>query len=356
MNDLIADIEKKVKEFLKQVPFLNNLVFGKNTEADSSEDQAGNEGAGDKTSVSRVNVLANAQEEAGPDGEKPKFKLKRVHIIALGIIAYLLVDDQLLNFNPPPTDPAQAKKIEEQNLAKIKAAIDKIPEAKPIVQAPAPVEKVEVAPPAVVETPVAEPEQAPVVEETAPVEEVAIETPGNFTEPEIVGTETIEISETLPTETETIETPTEPVISADVTEPTMETETPVAEEVVSTEELGQSEGSVSDVTPPQNVTEDILEDLENQFSQKTQDRNEKLFYSIPRYEFIGRGLVYSCTGKHWACVNAENYGKCEKNYNFLKNIDRSKECYPAEVYATNEDCSTAQQSKVDSTPKYEFCQ
>jgi hypothetical protein len=104
-----------------------------------------------------------------------------------------------------------------------------------------------------------------------------------------------------------------------------------------------------------NMTEKILQDLENQ--QKTNEpRPVKTEYvGPPNYENVGRGLVYNCTGKHWACIDGPSYRACEDNASSTKFLKKKSECYPFNVYETQGGCEKMQNRMVSSSAKTEFC-
>jgi len=105
------------------------------------------------------------------------------------------------------------------------------------------------------------------------------------------------------------------------------------------------------------MTEQILQDLEKQVQSK-QDTipgvsNE--YVAPPEYEYVGRGLVYNCKGKHWACIDAPSFKVCQQNHNALKSQSRSKECVPDSVYETDSACVWVQKKKITSNTKTDFC-
>ena len=188
---------------------------------------------------------------------------------------------------------------------------------------------------------------------TPPVEEPAAE-PAPETEAPVT-------TETTPTETPTTETPVveEPAV---VTEPST-TETPTTVEGVdetpsTTINPTVSEDSIdgeNPTAPDENLTDKILEDLEKQ-AKKGQVKNAKPEYvSPPDYEYRGRGLVYNCVGKHWACVDGPGYKACEDNSAGNKYLKKKAECYPFNVYDSQKGCENMQNRVVSSSAKTDFC-
>lgn len=109
-------------------------------------------------------------------------------------------------------------------------------------------------------------------------------------------------------------------------------------------------------TPADPITEEILKNLEQQINQKMDKREETLTKQKPaQFNIVGRGLVYSCTGKHWACVDAANYLRCENNFKYFRFNGLNPECFPEQVYASDVDCARAQQRMVDYSINAKFC-
>lgn len=84
--------------------------------------------------------------------------------------------------------------------------------------------------------------------------------------------------------------------------------------------------------------------------------NEKLEYQEPpSYQDTGRGLVYNCSGKHWACVDQTSYLNCKKNNDWSKENDKDPECYPSNVYRSFKDCRTIQIHNINTVTETDFC-
>lgn len=71
---------------------------------------------------------------------------------------------------------------------------------------------------------------------------------------------------------------------------------------------------------------------------------------VVNYQAAGRGLVYNCRGKHWACVDKSNYVKCQK-------LSRSglKECMTRGVLKTNDACFETQRNFTTTNVNTQFC-
>jgi len=84
-------------------------------------------------------------------------------------------------------------------------------------------------------------------------------------------------------------------------------------------------------------------------------KNENVYVSPPLYDLVGRGLVYNCRGKHWACVDKASYQNCHKNMTYNKEYNKKMECVIVNVYKTDEDCSTVQNYNVTHSTNTDFC-
>ncbi len=105
-----------------------------------------------------------------------------------------------------------------------------------------------------------------------------------------------------------------------------------------------------------NLTEKMLKDLEKQApAAQAPAEPVKEYVAPPDYEYRGRGLVYNCKGKHWACVDAPSYKICESNNSSTKFLGKAVECHPYNVYETQKGCETVQRSMVSSSYKTGFC-
>jgi hypothetical protein len=194
-------------------------------------------------------------------------------------------------------------------------------------------------------------------------------------------TEITEPSPDVPTEDITSETPTEDMpIGEPVTEPEPSTDTDVTEtpsepavedepamtDVPMEEPSGEKPSEFGETTTDtidgettvpgeENLTDQILLDLEQQAKAKEVPEPKKEYVSPPDYEYRGRGLVYNCVGKHWACVDAPSYKACEDNASSVKYLNKKTECYPFNVYETVRGCENLQNRMVSSSAKTEFC-
>lgn len=76
----------------------------------------------------------------------------------------------------------------------------------------------------------------------------------------------------------------------------------------------------------------------------------------PSYDLIGRGLVYNCKDKYWACVDKPAYVQCNKNMKWNKSKGNNIECVVQNIYNSDEDCAKIQKYNVSTSVATTFCQ
>lgn len=133
------------------------------------------------------------------------------------------------------------------------------------------------------------------------------------------------------------------------------------------ETTGLGDSDIGSVTSPDKIdggmlgggapdmTEQMLKELEKEANVPKVRTPVTEYAAPPDYEFKGRGLVYNCVGKHWACVDGPSYRRCEDNSSSLKFLNKKTECYPFNVYETLKGCEAMQNRMVSSSAKTEFC-
>lgn len=274
--------------------------------------------------------------EAADDVEAAKKKKSKTIQIAIGAALVLfLLSDYIL----PPEEPTAPEGTEE---------IGEAPQGKKPPQAETPV----------AETPVAE---TPATDTSTDVATTTPETPVEAA-PDVT-TETTPESpvEVTSTESPTTET-TEPTETPAVTDLPADTVTEPADaasdipiEAISGEAgedvVGEDMGQATD----ENLTDQILQDLEKQTKATTTAEPKKEYVAPPDYEYRGRGLVYNCTGKHWACVDGPSFKTCEDNASSVQYLKKKVECHPFNVYETTKGCESMQNRMVSSSAKTSFC-
>ena len=108
------------------------------------------------------------------------------------------------------------------------------------------------------------------------------------------------------------------------------------------------------------MTEMILKDLEKQMDGSTgvATTTESIstdYVSPPNYENIGRGIVYNCLGKHWACIDGPSFKICQQNQAARGFQGKKKECVADSVYQTDSACAWIQKQKITKNTGTEFC-
>lgn len=142
------------------------------------------------------------------------------------------------------------------------------------------------------------------------------------------------------------------------------TEAPVVATEDAFEELTvpeQTTPAVGEATPAPSQSEMLQQLVETNpapaasvnLSDKVEE--ELAYQGEPNYEKLGRGLLYNCKGKHWACVDREEYVKCTNNQNLAKSKGEKPECVIAEVYAEYQDCKTVQIYNINMAVSTSFC-
>jgi hypothetical protein len=307
----------------------------------------------DDDSVAPIKYANNEEETP------PKKKLKVIHIvIILGAVVFLLYDDIF----PPEPEP-------------VAPPIRKIQKTKPVVEETPPA--VEVPPPI---------NDTPSIEELAPIEDVAPDVDNNFNEPVVVEDTT---TSSIPVEEDLFDEKPLDVPSSDTSSISLSEDNEIDEGSTSSQDSSTSfddeDSVVVEETKPQikkprppmgqiklnqnsldeviegvnpDITQSILEELEVKVqSDKSKEASALNIKPIdaPTYEIPGRGLIYNCKGKHWACIDSVSFSTCEKNYLWTSDQGRNIECYPVKIYDNEETCERFQQANIDNVAETNFC-
>ena len=261
-----------------------------------------------------------------------KKKTMIIRGIVISVIAWVAVDEFLLEKELPP----QAIKKTSQTDLKRKGLNRKKPDIikeSPVVAVP------ESTVNAITE---ATPEITPDVTATVMAEEtpevMAEETPAVVAEetPEVMAEET-------------------PEVMAEATPAVMAEETPEPSNVNVTDQPIDSMLSDLDksIAPEKKGLNALGEALE-QMMPETLEENIGM-PEPPDYLLIGRGLVYNCVGKHWACVDKKSYFKCAKNLKESQKRGKVPACAVVAVYTSDDDCQVIQTYNVNTSQPVEFC-
>lgn len=315
----------------------------------------------------KAEVEKTSKNDAEEEQEKPKKKLKVIHIVIIIGLALLVLHEDEETKEQPKKDQGTAKVVPKYKRKKVA-----VPVEQPKIEEPT---EVETEPdPVVVPTPteptVAQPEQpldntfesdAPTTttDDSETVSDVEDQLDSLFEEDNIVAGEdnrpepvqepkveeptSLDTTDDLPYE---VSLPTQPEVDESSDE-LLTFDDEIVNQVI------ESEGEEGD-----GITTSILQELEKEAKKKkTQIINNKKLVptNAPSYLTVGRGLVYNCVGKHWACVDSTSFKECGDNYAWrLKNSD-PVQCYPNEYYDSNMDCASMQQYKIDMAAETDFC-
>lgn len=304
----------------KQLPFLAKLL----NRGKSQDDEEDAEAPIDADEQTDVGIPAEGSKKAKGSKTPLGQKQKVIRLLVAAGLLYMVMDSFMGDEEPTESlpevaTPAPVKKKNRKPKKKVTAepAVEKPQEIPPIDDAAA------TTPPPAVETPVTTPE---------PTETTVTETPAPAVD---VSEKTESASPAVETtETETIDTPS----------------------VIPGGEGTGSDQVVDSTTHSPDMTESILKDLEGQLKKdQAVVVDPGKYVDPPPYDFVGRGLVYNCLGKHWACIDGGSYQKCQENYAYLKGQGKPKECWPDSVYQTNTGCSWVQKQKIEGNSVTDFC-
>lgn len=294
-----------------------------------------------KSSKDDEDEESEASEEEDDEAAKKKKKSKIIQIaIGVALVVFLLSD-----YIFPPEEPVTSEGTEEI-IPETKTETPPVTETptEPVTETPAEVateEPVAATP----ETPV-DPSVATETTPDSPVDVTSTVSPEQITEPEATPP-VADIPTTDP------ETDTEPQPDLSLGSPDTVSDIPIEETPGESGEdiVGEDMSQGTD----ENLTDQILQDLEKQAKGTTKAEPKKEYVAPPDYEYRGRGLVYNCTGKHWACVDAPSYKTCEDNASSVSYLKKTVECHPFNVYETTKGCESMQNRMVSSSAKTTFC-
>ncbi len=293
----------------------------------------------------------DTQEENSSGGEDAKKKKTSmiIRVIVILALGYFAVDEFLLKEEVPQVSGAGAGVGAEDKLAaKRKARKKKLEEAKAKAEAEAKakenantnvasgadVTSEQTAPTVTTETNMATKEEAPpATETTPPVENINVTPKEEVVSSEIVKPEALDdkldkLNEAIP--------------------PVAESNTNIATNTA-VEEIKIP--SVGEEVPKKEETKE--EPKENKMTSKIVD--EIVETPPPNYEQTGRGLVYNCKDKFWACVDKPAYITCNKNMKYNQKNGKSLECSTVAIYANDEDCEKIQKYNVSVNQPTTFC-
>jgi len=260
----------------------------------STEDKTAQVNVDDLTQESKTNDLDEKKEgeEESPEELKKQQKSRLIKIIVVGAIVWFGID----TYMQEQEMPKKQGQIQKKTLAKKKVMRKRKMEKKK--------QALKVREESVIAVPTPVREEIPVPQEPAPVI----------------------IKEEIPV-------PQEPA-------PVVVEEIPVPQEPA-----------------PEIVKEDQLELQLKKIIQEVEDKELVIqkYVKPPSFDDVGRGLVYNCQGRHWACVDRKGYFSCKKNALWAKGNNKNIECHISNVYANIEDCQIMQVHNINTNAKTSFC-
>lgn len=362
----------------------------------SSEDKTGEVDVGEST---ETDVEASSEDSEDEDDDKtdpkaaaPDDKQKKKQLIIRGAIGlavvYLAVDTMFLSEETPENAVPEVQEIKPKKprKKKVKANPDdptaqqqtesgnqaQPTDAPPTEQTPAQ-ETAQIEQTPAQQQPVEQPQAEQTQAAQPPVEQPQADIPPE-TPTEVLTNNNSDMSS--PTEP----VPTEPVTPSDNTPPdSVTSEIPsIATDAPSQDsgndfsvpDMGESTLPDTSSVPENSVgqTEEMnkeIDDLVNKVEEKKDSATtmkdkinvevSKEYIAPPTYERTGRGLVYNCVGKHWACVDKLSYFQCRGNEVWNSKNGKNAECVIKNVYASDKDCSTIQSFYVSNNEPTNFC-
>lgn len=329
LEKLIANLKESIPEPLRKKLGLEN----------SNDDQPAEESEEEIQDSHDTSDNENAPEE---DPKKKQISMIIRVAVVLGL-AYLAIDQFVLKSNDPSTEIA--------NIPTKPRKPRRIP----------------------VNPPVAEP-AVTAADATATAETSAIPVTAETT---TAAAEMTETSAVVPAETvPAVEiTPASEVVAQNEAPPAAEV-TPATEVVPPIENINIAEKvdepAVGEVKPAESQVEKSLDSLidsvdgnvkqeEDSTSKKETRLEDKIvaddvYTPPPAYDQLGRGLVYNCKEKYWACIDKVAYVTCNKNMKWNQSNGKPAECAIQNVYNSDDDCNVVQKYNVSTSKPTPFCQ
>jgi len=324
---LITDLKKSLPESLRK----------KLGGADNSDDEQEFE---EVETESNETPVENSEEE-----KKKKMKSMIIKVIVILGLGYFALDEFVLKGMQQESETdifAQAPKPKRKKAVEAEVTTDATPPADTTVSS----ETI---------TPPVEPETT-----TASVSE-EISTPPASQEPAVSEAPPIENINVLEKTSESA--PTEPVAQEE--QPPVQAQQ--EEQVISETRIGESSADqkldqlVENVeqTAPSNPIEEVKIPSSNETT-TAPSMASKIVEGItetapPAYDQVGRGLVYNCKDKYWACLDKPAYVTCNKNQKWNKSKGNAAECAVADIYSSEEDCAKVQKYNVSTNASTAFC-
>ncbi len=308
LEKLITDLKKSLPEALRK-KMGGNQEDGE--EVEPSEDENGDS-------------ALNAEEGGQPEDKKKKQMSMIIRVVVILGLGYYALDEFVLKTTEPTVEEMLAKQPKKK----------KRPVVKPADNAPVSADaKAENTAPAVTETP-------------------AVNTEATDTQPPIENVNVMDKNEPQVTEAPPVEE-TPPVVEEKpvVTAPEPKIDQSIDQLVESVDQNATNPMEV--VTAP---SQDQGGNKDSGSSMASKIVEEVVETAPPAYDQLGRGLVYNCKDKYWACIDKPAYVVCNKNMKWNKSKGNGAECVVQAVYNSEEDCAKIQKYNVSTNKETSFCQ
>lgn len=318
LEKLIANLKESLPE-----PLRKKLGMESNAEDQTSEDS---EESGE-----------DSHDTVAPEIDPKKKQLSMIiRVIVVLALGYLAIDQFFLTPEEPTIVDVPAKPRKRRPKVAPPVATEAVVAGNGAVTDPAAVAA------APGETPPAE--TPPAVADTtpgSPVENINIAEKTDTT-PAVAAEPAVPDSPIVP------EVPVVPV--APETEPRV-----VVGEVKTETQIDKSLDSLIDSVDGKNTNEVVSEEKKET---KLEDKivADDVYTPPPAYDQLGRGLVYNCKEKYWACIDKIAYVTCNKNMKWNQSHSKTSECVVQNVYNSDDDCSLVQKHNVSTSKATPFCQ
>ncbi|MBT7610409.1 MAG: hypothetical protein HN576_11680 [Bacteriovoracaceae bacterium] len=312
-------------------------MLGQSEDDEDDEEYEEHEDEDEKTSIMTLKPKDEGDEDA-----VAKKKTMIIRGVVIVVIAWIFLEDIVMQKDPPPErKKVQRNKSKRKNPKKSKL---KIVKATPVPMIEKNTEEVKVEPTI----------EATAIEVVEKVPEATTDEPPSKVVPDVaINEEPIKPLNTP----EPVITP-EPIITPEVS--------PVEKTIVAgeTEDDSSMDSFLSDLdeSTPTNSEVDTTKGLSALGDalvkikrDKETPKSAKAAALPPDYIIIGRGLVYNCEGKHWACVDKSSYFQCSRNFKQSRIQNIKPACSVIAVYRSDEDCQVVQTHKINTSSPTDFC-
>jgi cytoskeletal protein RodZ len=358
LEKLITELKKSLPESLRKKMGVAEQAISYSQ--DSDEGNEFNELApyAKKKLSAGAPLRASASPDVSDDAAKKRTSMIIRVIIILGI-AYFVVDEIILK--PAPAEKsadeliaAASKKRKKKSIVKPadeQAGSTAISEA----GATAP----ELAPGEIALTTSSEPLTEPT--STVPVGTVTTDTPpieniNVIGKPDLA----VEAKNVVPEAAPEVSEPSEPAVTQ-----TRIGENSIDKKLDQLVETVDQNNSVEEIKIPSQETKSAaviaMEETKKMSNDSLANMTSKIAEDIPEapapsYDQVGRGLVYNCKDKYWACLDKPAFLNCNKNMKWNKSKGNPAECVVQDIYNSDEDCAKIQKYNVSSNTTTGFCQ